>query len=1245
MNRDIKTRNFSANQTIQYFNSTQMIRAKDNEKLNIDDLEHIYNYFYEDNFHNILIKNKFSFLNLIENRIQEVVRFNFDDSYINSSFFRRTINKFKKEIENKYLTDYTLLNEYYTKNINALKDGERAYIFNYLHHCINTKDCAYHPCSTNKKGKFILFSVKTTNFRYDSDNKKYVICLQCKQCYKTTCFYSICLSCNKEYYSKIINDNSDKNIVLATWEKYHCGGTLTDQIMKCIKCKKELYLNLITNKLICLNKNCNFESKPQSILWKCIFCSKEFRSKAKAYNPLELQTIKNGISYALLMKLKARPLILPCCKKEINDLIFYHKEECKGILYKGYLRGREILVCKKCHAMNFLDKFNWICPLCGKKFHSYYSNSRYHFAKNILNNNTETEKDKNNDINKNELNNKKKMPTRLIFKRENSESSLEKELNKIDIEKNEENPILNNQNLKVDNSSDLKDKYLKSCENYNLSDEKKESDKENNGYIKLAPNKNTRNNDINLILNTEIDNNGRKKKKNRITLFELLEKRKKKSLGGYSIKDNSLKENFDSIFVENNFNKTKNIEEENLNINNKNINLLIQESSLDNDNNNYKDTEENNDNKKSIFSLNKQKIQNKENIKNRNTNFPNYMNSYDNITKKKNLIKSKSSNLFQKVNDNDKTKENANKHKDNHQTNYLYTTNSNYNIKVSLNINHNICPYSQKEEEENNNDKNIYPKEGLNPIQEIYLQEILKNTGINLNNVINNNFGQILTSVNNENENEENDNHKNPKNNNNLNKKNLRLENLSPENKNIRDNNYFLSKNERKTENRKNTKEFLYRPNNNNINTNKFKNSAINPQKPQYQRNINKLNYNSEQNNNNAPKKLVPYKFRFLNKNNNTKSNDITPKENQSKNTNNSDGQNEKNQKNNIINIEDNKLKNIQEEKNENNEGSIEANILPKQNLPLNKSRDKFNIDLLKNVIVSEDTIERLTKESKIPFFTDKDFKYIRPIGEGAYGLIYLVENIKNKKQFALKKILCKDLYDIYKHKNQLELIYSMNHPNILELYNIQYKYLDSTTYAIYVLMERAQNDWSVDIRKRIINKNPYKEEEIINILKQVVSGLSYLQNINITHRDIKPHNILLFRPNIFKVADLGEAKKAENKNQKMTLRGSELYMSPSIYERYKNNRKDVMHNPYKSDVFSLGFSCLYAMNLNLNIIENIREFKNMKIICNSINKDLNLGKIVYSEKLMKVIFKMIEIDENKRYDFIELENELSNNF
>jgi hypothetical protein len=70
------------------------------------------------------------------------------------------------------------------------------------------------------------------------------------------------------------------------------------------------------------------------------------------------------------MRRKAAPRQLPCgCEKDISKLTFFHKEECKGEVYKGILIDKEIIVCSKCHAINFEEKFTWICPICSIKFH------------------------------------------------------------------------------------------------------------------------------------------------------------------------------------------------------------------------------------------------------------------------------------------------------------------------------------------------------------------------------------------------------------------------------------------------------------------------------------------------------------------------------------------------------------------------------------------------------------------------------------------------------------------------------------------------------------------------------------------------------------------------------------------------------------------------------------------------------------------------------------------------------------
>ena len=145
-------------------------------------------------------------------------------------------------------------------------------------------------------------------------------------------------------------------------------------------------------------------------------------------------------------------------------------------------------------------------------------------------------------------------------------------------------------------------------------------------------------------------------------------------------------------------------------------------------------------------------------------------------------------------------------------------------------------------------------------------------------------------------------------------------------------------------------------------------------------------------------------------------------------------------------------------------------------------------------------------------------------------------------------------------------------------------------------------------------------------------------------HRDIKPQNILIFPNNVYKIADLGEAKSMRsNRIQMATLRGSELFMSPLLYNGLKYSKQNIRHNPFKSDMFSLGLCFLYALCLTIRVLENIRELNNMKNIKNVIYRYLDKNR--YSDKLIKVILRMIDLDENIRYDFDELEKELKTKF
>jgi hypothetical protein len=342
--------------------------------------------------------------------------------------------------------------------------------------------------------------------------------------------------------------------------------------------------------------------------------------------------------------------------------------------------------------------------------------------------------------------------------------------------------------------------------------------------------------------------------------------------------------------------------------------------------------------------------------------------------------------------------------------------------------------------------------------------------------------------------------------------------------------------------------------------------------------------------------------------------------------------------KNNSNLIEHNKDNNIIKEESNSNIDNLE-----------NIENEKNEIGIcpfggLGETIVSKEEFMKIAKECKIPSFEENSITYIKSIGQGSFGVIYLVEEKNNRKQYALKRVLCNDIDQILKHKNEFELSFSLNHPNLIKIYNILFKYLDMTTYLLFVLMEKAETDWNSEIIQRKKENYYYTEDELINIMKQLVNVLVYFQKSNIAHRDIKPQNILIFDGNIYKISDLGEAKNTNNINRVATLKGNQFFMSPSLFFSLKNNgNQKVRHNIFKSDVFSLGYCFLYAMSLDLKIIKSIREKTSMNDIISIIKKFGLEDK--YSNEFINVIYKMIQIDENKRYDFIELSQDINKIF
>ena len=276
--------------------------------------------------------------------------------------------------------------------------------------------------------------------------------------------------------------------------------------------------------------------------------------------------------------------------------------------------------------------------------------------------------------------------------------------------------------------------------------------------------------------------------------------------------------------------------------------------------------------------------------------------------------------------------------------------------------------------------------------------------------------------------------------------------------------------------------------------------------------------------------------------------------------------------------------------------------------------------------------------------FDSNYYKIIKPIGKGTYGEIYLVQDPKTSALFALKKIIISDALELRDNQEEYKLTWKLTHANpqlkIVKKYAIEIKKLDKYNLVMYILMEAANCDWEHELLNRQKVNAFYTEEELLNILKSLVETFLVLQNKGISHRDVKPQNILCFGNEGYKLTDFGEAKKSkkqaglmnmngfEQNTNKQTVRGTELYMSPILFKALRTKKLyGTQYNAYKSDVFSLGMCFLLASSLNYQSLIEIREVLDMKIIEDVVNK--YLGK-KYSKNYINLIINMLQTEDRK---------------
>lgn len=196
-------------------------------------------------------------------------------------------------------------------------------------------------------------------------------------------------------------------------------------------------------------------------------------------------------------------------------------------------------------------------------------------------------------------------------------------------------------------------------------------------------------------------------------------------------------------------------------------------------------------------------------------------------------------------------------------------------------------------------------------------------------------------------------------------------------------------------------------------------------------------------------------------------------------------------------------------------------------------------------------------------------FKLINLLGKGAFGRVFLAEDVDLQRQVALK-VLTPDAgarsareeavaagesvettgLDAAMHQTVERMIYEaraaakLDHPNIVQI--LEVGRLEGTGLCGYIAMELLEGG---TLQELVRAAGPMDVPRACTVIAEAAEALAYAHEMGVIHRDIKPANLMLGRGGRCKVVDFGLACVEESARQKrpFPVGGTASYLAPEL--------------------------------------------------------------------------------------------------
>ncbi|CAK7214342.1 Protein kinase protein rad53 [Sporothrix curviconia] len=221
-----------------------------------------------------------------------------------------------------------------------------------------------------------------------------------------------------------------------------------------------------------------------------------------------------------------------------------------------------------------------------------------------------------------------------------------------------------------------------------------------------------------------------------------------------------------------------------------------------------------------------------------------------------------------------------------------------------------------------------------------------------------------------------------------------------------------------------------------------------------------------------------------------------------------------------------------------------------------------------------------------------QNYNRVGQIGKGAFATVHKVTSKFDGKPYAAKELdkrrFVKNGVLDQKVENEMRIMQKIQHPNIVRYI----EHFDFDERLFIIIMEYVPMG---DLGSLITNRGSLPEQTVKEMAIQLIDALGYLHRKNITHRDVKPDNILIdsLSPFTVKLTDFGLSKMVDNEQTFLqTFCGTLLYCAPEVYGEYtefdengnrtnrprKKSRTPGQRYDHAVDIWSLGGVLFYCL-------------------------------------------------------------------